>query len=202
MAEHDAAELSAAASEENSSQAQEDIASSNADNAETASTQQVSRSPVRLAVIAGLTVVVILTGLVGWLSYHAYQTHEVQQQRRQFLEVGRQAALNLTTIDFGEVDKDVSRILDSATGQFLDDFQKRAQPFIDVVRQAKSRSEGTVAEAGIESIDGNGAQVLVAVQVKTSVEGGAGSQPRGWRMRIDVQKVGSDIKVSDVQFVP
>jgi Mce-associated membrane protein len=160
------------------------------------------RSPVRLAVMSSLTAIVMLVGLVGWLSHRVYQTHETQQQRQQFLAVGRQAALNLTTIDFNEVDKDVSRILNSATGGFLDDFQKRSQPFIDVVKQAKSKSQGTVVESGIESVRGDQAQVLVAVQVKTSIEGSPEQQPRGWRMRIDVQKVGSEVKVANVQFVP
>ena len=56
------------------------------------------RSPVRLAAIAGL-----MAGdagaVVGWLSYRAYQTYSAEQQRERFLEVGRQAALNLTTVD-------------------------------------------------------------------------------------------------------
>jgi len=77
-------------------------------------------SPVRLAVAVSLTAIVTLAGLVSWLSYRDYQSHQVQQQRQHFLNVGRQAALDLTTIDFNEVDADVSRILNSATGTFLD----------------------------------------------------------------------------------
>lgn len=159
------------------------------------------RSPVALATTAGLLIIALLAGLVGWLGYRTYQSHEVQQQRAQFLEAGRQAALNLTTIDFNEVDKDVSRILNSGTGRFVDDFQKRSQAFIDTVRGAKSVSRGTVSEAGIESINGQHANVLVAVQVTTSIDGNPEPQPRGWRMRIDVQRVGSEVKVADVQFV-
>jgi Mce-associated membrane protein len=159
-------------------------------------------SPVRLAVAVSLTAIVTLAGLVSWLSYRDYQSHQVQQQRQHFLNVGRQAALDLTTIDFNEVDADVSRILNSATGTFLDDFQKRSRPFIDVVKQARSKSVGTVSEAGVESEQGNQAQVLVAVQVKMSIAGGAEQQPRGWRMRIDVQRVANDLKVANVVIVP
>jgi Mce-associated membrane protein len=159
------------------------------------------RSPVGLAAITGLTIVAVLIGLVGWLAYRTHQTHEFQQQRGQFLEAGRQAAVNLTSIDFNEADKDVSRIVQGATGRFLDDFQKRSQPFIDIVKQAKSVSHGTVSEAGVESLDGQHARVLVAVQVTTSIDGAPEPHPRGWRMRIDVQKVGSEVKVADVQFI-
>jgi len=44
--------------------------------------------------------------------------------------------------------------------------------------------------------------VLVAVAVNTTVEGQPEQQPRAWRMRILVQKVGEDTKVSNVEFVP
>jgi len=53
----------------------------------------------------------------------------------------------LTTIDYNEADADVQRILNSTTGSFYDDFSKRSQPFVDVVKQARSKSEGTVTEA-------------------------------------------------------
>jgi Mce-associated membrane protein len=147
--------------------------------------------------------VVALGGLVGWLGFRAYQSHQVDAQRKLFLQVGRQGALNLTTIDFAHVDDDVKRILDSATGNFYDEFQQRSQPFTEVVKQVKSKSVGSVTEAGLESESPNEAQVLVAVTVHTSVVGQPDQQPRAWRMRILVQKVGGDdAKVSNVEFVP
>jgi Mce-associated membrane protein len=161
-------------------------------------------SHLKLAMVAGLVLVVALAGLTGWLGFRTYQSRQADEQRKLFLEVGRQGALNLTTIDWQEADKDVQRILDSATGTFYDDFQKRSQPFVEVVKQAQSKSVGSIAEAGLEqnSITDNGAQVLVAVTVKTSNAGAPDQQPRAWRMRISVQKVGDEAKVSNVEFVP
>jgi Mce-associated membrane protein len=159
-------------------------------------------SHVRLALVAGLVVILALGGLTGWLGFRAYQSHQVDAQRRVFLQVGRQGALNLTTIDFQHVDDDVKRILDSATGTFYDDFQQRAQPFTEVVRRVRSTSVGTVTEAGLESESADEAQVLVAVAVHTTIEGQPEQQERSWRMRILVQKVGDDTKVSNVEFVP
>ena len=161
-------------------------------------------SHLKVATIVGLVLVVALAGLTGWLGFRTYQSRQADEQRQLFLEVGRQGALNLTTIDWQEADKDVQRILDSATGTFYDDFQKRSAPFVEVVKQAQSKSVGSIAEAGLEpaSITDNGAQVLVAVTVKTSNAGAPDQQPRAWRMRISVQKVGDEAKVSNVEFVP
>jgi Mce-associated membrane protein len=160
------------------------------------------RHTLRLALAAATAAVVALFALVGWLGLRAYQSHQADQQREVYLAVARQGALNLTTISYTEVDADIKRILDSATGTFYDDFEKRSQPFVEVVKQAQSKSQGTVTEAGLESIEGDTAHALVSVAVTTSNAGAAEQQPRAWRMRVSVQKMGDTAKVSDVEFVP
>jgi Mce-associated membrane protein len=160
------------------------------------------RSGVRFALVVSLITVLALAGVGGWLGYRAYQTQRAQQQRNLLLQVGRQAALNLTTINYTEVDADLARIVDSATGTFRDDFQRRAKAFADVVKRAQSQSRGAITEAGLVSDDTDHGQVLIAVSVNTSLGGAPEPQPRAWRMRIDVQKVGNDVKVSNVEFVP
>ncbi|CQD18342.1 Mce associated membrane protein [Mycobacterium europaeum] len=159
-------------------------------------------SPVGLATVLGLVTVVSLGALAGWFGFRIYQSHQAQEQRQLLVRVGRQGALNLTTVDWQHADADIQRILDSATGTFYDDFSNRSKPFIDVVKKAQSKSVGTITEAGLESQSGNEAQVLVAVSVKTSNLGAAEQDPRHWRMRISVQKVGNDTKISKVEFVP
>jgi Mce-associated membrane protein len=160
------------------------------------------RHRVRVALMAGLLIVTLLGTLVGWLGFRAHESHLRAQQRGLFLAAARQGALNLTTISYTEVDADIKRILDSATGKFHDDFQNRSQPIVEVVKQAQSRSQGTVTEAGLESVQGNTAEALVAVAVTTSNAAAAQQQPRAWRMRISVQKMGEQAKVSNVEFVP
>jgi Mce-associated membrane protein len=154
-----------------------------------------------MALAAASLVVVVLGGLSGFLWFRAHQTAAAAQQREVFLQAGRQAAINLTTINYTQADYDVARILDSATGTFHDDFQTRSAPFVDVVKKAQSVTEGNVTSAGVESVEGNRAAVIVGVSVKTTNAGVPDQQPRGWRMRISVETVGDTAKVSDVQFV-
>jgi Mce-associated membrane protein len=182
----------------------DDSAEDSADYDEEAAPAKPRMSHLRVATIVGLVVVVALAALTGWLGFRTYQSNKADEEHNLFLQVGRQGALNLTTIDWQQADANVQRILDSATGTFYDDFQKRAQPFVEVVKQAQSKSVGTIAEAGLEpsSITDHGAQVLVAVTVKTSNAGAPEQAPRSWRMRISVEKVGDEAKVSNVEFVP
>lgn len=158
------------------------------------------KSAAPLSFVAGL--VIVLAGTTGWLAYRSHQADEAANLDAKFVQVASQGALNLTTIDWEHADTDVTRILESATGSFYDDFAQRSQPFIEVVKQAKSKSVGSITQAGLESGSGDQAQVLVAVNVATTVAGTPAPTPRSWQMRVSVHKQGDEIKVSNVEFVP
>jgi len=161
----------------------------------------VSSIPSPTAV--GAAIIVALLGLGGWLGIRVHQDNQVQAQRNLYVQVARQTAINLTTISYTEVDADIKRVLDSATGAFHDEFQNRSQPFVEVVKKVQSKTEGTISEAGLLSYTKDQAQVLLAVAVKTSMAAApADQEPRRWRMRLTVDKTGDSAKVSKVEFVP
>ncbi len=157
--------------------------------------------PVRAALILGLVMVAVLGGLIGWLGMRSVSSNEQAAQRELFLNVGRQGALNLTTIEASDADGAVQRILDSSTGAFHDDFKNNSGPFLEVLKQTQSSSQGTVTEAAVESLSEDRAQVLVTVAIKTVTPGQPDQPERLWRMRIGVQKSDDGAKVSEVVFV-
>jgi Mce-associated membrane protein len=168
---------------------------------------------LRWALVAGLIALLAVGGLAGWLGVQAHRAEQAKQVKELYLQVARQGALNLTTIDYQEADTDIQRILDSATGEFYEEFAQRSAPFVEVVKQTQSKTAGTVTEAGLESVDGDKAQAIVAVNVTTSSNApgpnnaagpngaAAPQEPRIWRMRLTMQKVGQDVKISNVSFV-
>jgi Mce-associated membrane protein len=203
MAEHiDAAEQidEQTSSDEGTDVDEHDADADLADSAETPAPRRFSDTRALIAV--GLVIVATLASVGGWLGYRVYQDRQAQAQRNLYVQVARQTAINLTTIDYTQVDADIKRILDSATGGFYDDFQKRSQPFVDVVKKVQSKSEGAVSEAALLSEVNDQAQVLVAVEVKTTMAAAPEQEPRRWRMRLSVQKTGNGPKVSNVEFVP
>lgn len=159
-------------------------------------------SPVRAALIFGAAAVVALAAVVGWSTYRMLDLQRGVEQDATYVQVARQTATNLTTIDWRHPEDDVQRILDSATGGFRDEFQQRAPAFIELVKKTKSITTGRVTEAGIESESDTEAQVLVTVSVTTTSEGNADQQPRAWRMRVAVDKSAEDSQVTNVAFVP
>jgi Mce-associated membrane protein len=162
------------------------------------------RRPSELTVgsIVVLLTVVAVTALAGWLGWQTMQAHDEQQQRAVILQVGRQAAIDLTSIDYTTVDADIQRVLKASVGTFHDEFKSNATAFANVVRQAQTKSQGSVTEAGVEAINGPTAQILVTASVKTSSAGAPEQNPRVWRMRITVAQTPDGAKVSNVGFVP
>lgn len=155
----------------------------------------------RWMLVVGSLMIAALTGLTAWLGWNVHQQRLIADQRAEFLQAARQGALNLTTIDWQHAEPDVQRIVSSATGTFYDEFSKRTQSFIDVVKQSQTKSEGTIIAAGLESESDSDAQVLVAMNVKI-LDATAADQPlRSWRMRISVHEVDDQVKVSNVEFV-
>lgn len=156
---------------------------------------------VRAALVVGILVLASIGGLTGWLGWQTDRSEQAQRLDDMFLQAGRQGALNLTTMDHVHVEDDIQRVLDGSIGTFYDDFEQRAPAFAEVVKTTQSKTQGTVTEAGIESMSSDSARVLVAVSVKTSNNAAPEQRPRLWRMRIDVQKVGDVAKVANVGFV-
>jgi Mce-associated membrane protein len=162
---------------------------------------KITGSPVRLGLTVGLVAVLGLSALTAWLGHHAYQQRQQELARTAFLQAGRQGALDLTSVDYTRVEADVQRVLAASTGSFRDDFQRRSPPFIQEVLRTKTKAVGSIAEAGLESADSDQAKVLVAVKVTTTREGSPDQRVKGWRMRIDVQRAGSDIKIANVEMI-
>lgn len=164
-----------------------------------------ARRPTPSALAVGLVVVgailIAASSLAGWFGYRTVQERQAQHTRDLFLQAGRQAAINLTSIDYTRADADIKRVVDSATGDFADEFARNSAGFADTVRQAHAKSTGKITQSGVESVNGDSAQVLVAVAVTTTAQGMDGERPRLWRMRIALQKQGETVKVSNVGFV-
>lgn len=156
----------------------------------------------RPGVAAGAAVLAVLVGVNLWAGWRDVQARQTETAREQMVAAGREGLLALTTIDHDRIDRDVQRILDSSTGALRDDFARREEPFKTAARTARSTSVGTVTDAALESVDGDSAQVLVALTVMTSNRGVPEQHPKSWRTRVTVTRADGGYKVAAVEFVP
>lgn len=156
--------------------------------------------PTTVRILGGL-LVVALVALTGWLGFRFYQVQQQQQLRTMFVDTARQGAVNLTSIDWEHAEDDVQRVLDSSSGQFYDDFQRRSKSFLEVVKQIKSKSVGTVTSSALQSNTADEAKVLVSVTVRSTNAGVPEQKPQAWRMVLTVQDIDGKAKVSNVEFI-
>ena len=154
-----------------------------------------------LAAVVGGVLIVALMALTGWLGYDYFKVHQEQQRRDMFMETARQGATNLTSIDWEHAEDDIQRVLDSSTGRFYDDFEKRSKSFLEVVKQIKSKSVGTVTASGLESYSEDEAKVLMSVTVRSTNAGVPEQAPQVWRMVLTVRDIDGEAKVSSVEFI-
>jgi Mce-associated membrane protein len=153
------------------------------------------------AVVATATLTLGLLGVSAYLVWHHDQVIERRQQDAAFLSAARQGIVNMTSFDFNRAKEDVQRVIDGSTGEFRDDFQKRAADFTTVVQQSKVVTQGSVAAAAIESVRGDSAVVLVLASERVTNAAGAKDEPREFRLRVTVSPDGDQLKMSKVEFV-
>ena len=157
---------------------------------------------VSLALRAVAVVAIVgLLGASGWMAWQHQHAVKDRQRGAAYIATARQGVINLTSLDFNNAKEDVQRVLDIATGEFKDDFQKRAEDFAAVVKDSKAVTEGSVAATAVESMNNDSAVVLVLDNERVTNIAGAKDQPRTFRFRVTVVHEGDDLKVSKVEFV-
>lgn len=151
--------------------------------------------------IAAAVAICALLGVSGWMAWHHHSVVQERQRAGAYVAAARQGVINLTSLDFNKAKEDVQRVLDSATGAFKDDFQRRAEDFESVVKDSKAVTEGSVAATAVESMDNDSAVVLVLANERVTNIAGAKDQPRTFRFRVSVVHDGDQLKLSKVEFV-
>jgi Mce-associated membrane protein len=160
--------------------------------------------PPSLAVTLTAAAAVAIVGLLaasGWMAYQHHNAVKKRQDAAAYVATARQGVVNLTSLDFNKAKEGVQRVLDIATGEFKDDFQRRAADFESVVKDSKAVTEGTVAATAVESMNKDSAVILVLANERVTNIAGAKEEPRTFRFRVSVVHDGDDLKISKVEFV-
>jgi Mce-associated membrane protein len=160
---------------------------------------QFSWRKVAVIVLAGLLVALSVAALVLWLQLRA--AAQEQDAREEALRYATQTAKNLTSISYEALDADIDQVLDSATGQFREDFAERSDNLREVLTTNKVVSEGEVLEAALVNADEDSATALVVVdatvQNTQNPEGGATT----YRMKLELERQGDQWLASMLEFV-
>jgi Mce-associated membrane protein len=145
----------------------------------------------------------VVTALAATATWRWYEQREVDRGLQAALAAGKQAAINFVSIGASTVDRDMQRILDAATGDFKDEYERNRTTFRDQVAQTKAESTGTVLRAGLLSGDSDSAVVLVALDATIKNANAPDGRLSHYRMQLDMAKDARTGRwlVSRLQFV-
>jgi Mce-associated membrane protein len=166
-----------------------------------------SRS-VSLRTIRNFAVVAVAIAVVAVLAVYGYQRYasakgadSVAADRQRTVLAARTEVLALTTVSAKSSQADIKRLLAGATPEFRDQFQQQAQAFVTALKEADVTSTGSIASAGIESMKGDTAVVLVAATGTVKNKNTDKAEPRNYRLRVTLNKSSGKWLVSGMDFV-
>jgi len=154
------------------------------------------------ALIATLSVLLAL--LAAAVLVGAVKLRDAAQRddaRAGALAAARQEALNLTSIDGKDIDADLKRVLDNATGGFAKDFASRSKDLKGVLTENRVVAEGRVIDAALVRGDGDTATALVVVDSTVKNKAAPAGRDNTYRMQLDLERHGARWLTSALQFV-
>ncbi|MCB0924871.1 MAG: hypothetical protein KDB50_10085 [Mycobacterium sp.] len=156
--------------------------------------------------LAAAIAAVVITALVSATALMLWAHRDAARQRHQvaeFAAAARQSVVNLMAIDYATADDSVQRVLEGSIGRFRDNFAETSEDFVRALQEEKIITTATVNDAAVESITGDSAVVLVSATSRREGPGAPSDQqqPRVWRVVLNLQRDGGQIKMSGVEFV-
>nr|WP_243638925.1 hypothetical protein [Streptacidiphilus pinicola] len=160
------------------------------------------RLPSGKALTIGLACALTLAvALTGYLGVQVHRHHQQDLREQDILGAARQEALNFTSVDYRDFDRDSNNVLSGATGDFKTQFAAQAKQLSSLVTANQSVSQGQVLDAGIVRADGDFARVLVVADSKVTNTAAPAGQVRNYRLQLDLVLTGDRWLTSDVSFV-
>ncbi|MEV4251775.1 hypothetical protein AB0J52_01255 [Spirillospora sp. NPDC049652] len=157
----------------------------------------VSIAAVVLGVLAAA--LAVATAVVG-VQYWSADRHD--GDRKAVLQSARQTGVNLASIDYKTVQKGIERVTSGMTGDIKNQWATQAKQIADIATKSQSTSSVQQVRAGIVSMDGGSAEVLVSITATTTSPKVPNGQPRYYRFAMDMSKIKGKWLVSKMGMVP
>lgn len=154
-----------------------------------------------IALVAVAAVAAIVLGVL-WVLAVSASSLTLARDRDAVLVDARQAAINLNTLDYREVQRGLDLWEQSSTGPVLQEFQQNRDAYAKAVTDAKRATQATVPDAAVAELDDRAglARVLVAVDVTVTPEGQAPVVTRQ-RLQLEMTRTPNGWKVSGISPV-
>ena len=136
--------------------------------------------------------------------YSVWQ-HRILVQRRQhaeeFVAAAREEVAALMSIDPAHAAENHQHTIDDTTGALKSQLEATSSYMAKNAKDAQVTTKATVEDAAVESMTGNSAVVLVVAKSDTTNPDKSKRPSVFWRLSVNLERDGDQLKISKLDFV-
>ena len=157
----------------------------------------------RRLVVTVLSVVIVAFAVLAGVFFFQYRSAQADQTARdEALAAAKTHAAQMLSYDYRSFDSQLAASLNGATGGFRDEFQQlMSQVVAPTAKQQQVVTTSTVAAASVVGGGGDKVTVLLFVDQSTTAKDQQGAKVGLSNVRMDMQRVGDQWLVSNMQPV-
>lgn len=145
-------------------------------------------------------VLVVVIGLGVWQVLQLRDARDADAQRDAVRDVATAQVLDLTTLDSASIVEKLDAMAARTSGEFTNQIDSIAATFVQMVQEQTIAATGSIDASAITEMTDKDATVVVASSASVS-EGEAAPTQRTYRLRITLERVESDWKITGMEFV-
>ena len=154
---------------------------------------------VASASLGMLTALLVVGGVVEVRD--ARQRSNLARDQQAAVTLASKEVLGLTSLRPHDLDAQLAELEQPLAGSFAQQFHGMADSFTEVVRKYGVASTSQVVSAGLTSLEGDTAEVLVAATARVSGKGHRKPVERSYRFRVSLTRTGSTWGVAGMALV-
>ncbi|WP_082969734.1 MULTISPECIES: hypothetical protein [unclassified Mycobacterium] len=161
------------------------------------------RRPGRKTVAAGIGIVLFSTSLAA-SGYMLWQHHTALHNRQlaaEFSAAARQGITAFMSIDPDHAKESVQRAIDASTGDQKDQLSVLSPLMVKRAEETKVGAKVTIEAVAVQSFSDNSGVVLVAAKTDPIGPDTAKPPPALFRLSVNMDRDGGQLKMSKVEFV-
>ena len=154
-----------------------------------------------MGVSAAIVLIVASLAATGFMVWQHYALVREQRHAAQFAAAARQGVTTLMSLDADHAMESVQRTIDVTTGALKSQFEATAGFLVKNAQEAKVSTKATVEDVAVESMTDNSTVVLVAAKSDTINTDKSKRPTVFWRMSVNIDRDGGQLKMSKLDFV-
>jgi Mce-associated membrane protein len=154
--------------------------------------------------VTGICAAIVITASVAASGYMAWQHLSLLREHRhaaEFASAARSGIEMMMSIDPDHAKENVQRIIDNTTGALKSQYEATSTYMVKSAQDAKVITKATAQDAAVESMTDNSAVVLVVAKSDTTNPDKSKRPPVFWRLSVNIDRDGGQLKLSKLDFV-